>query len=135
MPWASRSAPSVGVLDDYATTSMVKFCDLLSAPTFNSPSLEPSFSPLISLASPAPFPGIHRYIVTPMPAILNLKFKVNCFVLITGCGYLTPLSGQQTFRSIQQLDRRRLPNEDLEGSHATRFRSPSFSITDRHSRF
>ena len=55
-----------------------------------------------------------------MPAILNLKFKVCRFCLITICGYLTPLPGQQIFRPIQQLERCRLLNQDLEGTKMAR---------------
>ena len=46
-------------------------------------------------------PGIPRRIAIPMPAILNLKFKVARFFLITVCGYLTTPPGQQILRPIQ----------------------------------
>ena len=54
-----------------------------------------------------------------MPAILNLKFKVGLFFLITVCGYLTLLlPGQQIFCPVQQLERCGLFNQDLEGAQS-----------------
>jgi len=81
------------------------------------PPPESTSSPLLPLPPSNRTPGVPRRIATQMPAILNLKFKVGSFFLITVCGYLTSLPpGQQIFCPVQQLERCGLFNQDLEGT-------------------
>ena len=94
--------------------------------------LPPTFS-FLPLPPPIPLPGVPRRIATPMPAILNLKFKVGRFFPHHYMRYLTLLPGQQIFRSIQQLERCRFFNQDLEGTQLTRSKVPSFPAA--HPRF
>ena len=111
---------------------------ILAAQSIGTVALNPP-SPRIHLLTPPPTPAA----LLAFLAVSRLRChqfstsssKSAAFFLIAVCGYLTKLPGQQILRPIQQLERCRLFNQDLEGTQLIHPRFPSFSVAHQRFRF